>query len=58
MKLSSYPLVVLLLADLLHLIKKLSHSKLQLCEFVFSLHLLVVHCMLSNINVQVNSLQQ
>lgn len=42
----TYPLIVLLLGDLLHLVQQLTDTQLKLTQLVLSLHLLVVHCML------------
>ena len=44
----TYPLVVLFLGDLLHLVQQLTDAQLQLTQLVLSLYLLVVHRMLSH----------
>lgn len=46
-----YPLVILLLLDLFHLIKQLASSELQLRQFVLGSNLRVVVGMLSNLDV-------
>lgn len=46
-----YPLVILLLLDLFHLIKQLAGSELQLRQFVLGSNLGVVVCMLPNLDV-------
>lgn len=51
------PLVVLLLLDLVDLLHQLSHSELQLRQFVFGGDLGVVVGVFAHLDVQVNSLQ-
>lgn len=54
----SDPLVVLLLLDLLHLVQQLTHTQLQLSQFVFGCNFRVVVGMFSNLNFQMDSLQR
>lgn len=53
----TYPLVVLLFLDLLHLLHQLSHSELQLTQLVFGSNFCIVVGMFSHLDVQVNSLR-
>ena len=53
----AYPLIVLLLLDLVYLLHQLPHSQLQLSQFVLGCYLCVVVGVLPNLNVQVNPLK-
>lgn len=53
---STYPLIVLLFLDLIHLLHQLSHPQLQLRQLVFGSDFCIVVCMLTNLDVQVNTL--
>lgn len=54
----AYPLVILLLLDLFHLIKQLAGSELELCQLVPGSDLGVVVGVLPNLDVQVHTLQR
>lgn len=55
---STHPLIVLLFLDLIHLLHQLSHPQLQLRQLVFGCDFCIVVCMLTNLDVQVNTLHQ
>lgn len=54
----AHPLVSLLLGNLLNLVQQLSDAQLELCQLLFGSHLCVVHCLLTNGHVQMNSLER
>uniref|UniRef100_A0A8D8S0K7 Uncharacterized protein n=1 Tax=Cacopsylla melanoneura TaxID=428564 RepID=A0A8D8S0K7_9HEMI len=51
----SVTLIVLLLGDLIYLVQQLSHSQLQLGQFVFLRNLSVVNSVFAHLNVQMYS---
>lgn len=52
-----YPLVILLLLDLFHLVEQLAGPELQLCQLVLGSNLRVVVGMLPDLDIQVHTLE-
>lgn len=57
LSLCPYPLVILLLLDLFHLIEQLAGPQLQLCQLVLGSNLWVVVGMLPDLDIQVHTLE-